>query len=335
MTPELAPAMLEAVEVELRRVVARLDPQREPEMLRMLRHHLGWSDSEGESGGKRVRPLLTLLTCAAAGGDWPQALPAAAAVELIHNFSLVHDDIEDRSEVRRGRRTLWVEWGIAQAINTGDALFALSHLAAASLAEAGVADRTTLEVRRALDEACLELTRGQHLDLDFEDRERVDLKDYQHMIEGKTGALLAAATEAGAILAGVSGEQRAAYRSFGLHLGLAFQVLDDLLGIWGDAGETGKSPGDDLRVRKKSFPVVIGLSDSPEFRERWADGSHDEAGVRAMTRWLEQCGARDRTRAEAEQHTQDALASLAKAAPRPPAADELEVLALRLLRRTA
>jgi geranylgeranyl diphosphate synthase type I len=190
-------------------------------------------------------------------------------------------------------------------------------------------------VRRILDAACLELTRGQHLDIAFESRETVSLEEYQRMIEGKTGALLAAATQAGAVLGGADEARRQAYRSFGLHLGLAFQVQDDFLAIWGEPERTGKAPGDDLRTRKKSFPIVVGLSDSPEFRQRWSGQDRDEAAVRAMIRLLEQSGARARTEAAAESHTRHALEALAQAQPQSPAAEELESLSARLLRRTA
>jgi geranylgeranyl diphosphate synthase type I len=335
MTSELTPTMLEAIERDLRRSLEALDARREPELIRMVRYHFGWIEARGEAGGKRVRSLLALLTCAAAGGEWAQALPGAVAVELIHSFSLLHDDIEDRSEYRRGRRAVWVEWGVPQAINTGDALFALSYMATYPLLESGLDPATYLAVRRSLDQACLELTRGQHLDIAFEGRESVSLEEYRRMIEGKTAALLATATETGALIGGAGAESQKAYREFGLHLGLAFQVLDDLLGVWGDPEETGKTIGDDLRTRKKSFPIVIGLAESAEFRERWAQEARDEASVRSMARLLDQAGARTRTEAAAEEHTRSALEALAQAQPRPPAAEELESLTTRLLRRTA
>lgn len=335
MTSDLATVMLEAIERELRRSLESLDAQREPELIRMVRHHFGWTEARGEAGGKRVRSLLALLTCAGAGGAWERALPGAVAVELIHNFSLLHDDIEDRSEYRRGRRAVWVEWGVPQAINTGDALFALSYLATDSLLDSGLNPETYLAVRRSLDRACLELTRGQHLDIAFEGRESVTLDEYRQMIEGKTAALLSTATEAGALIGGAGSESLRAYRDYGLHLGLAFQVLDDLLGVWGVPEETGKTVGDDLRMRKKSFPIVIGLAESSDFRERWGQEARDEASVRAMARLLDQCGARSRTVAAAEEHTRRALEALAQARPLPPAAAELESLTTRLLRRTA
>jgi geranylgeranyl diphosphate synthase type I len=300
----------------------------------MIRYHFGW-DEPREAGGKRVRSLLALLTSAAAGGEWTQAVPAAAAIELIHNFSLLHDDIEDRSEYRRGRRTVWVEWGVPQAINTGDALFALSYLATSPLAGSGIRPEVYQAARGVLDRACLELTRGQHQDIAFETRDSVRPDEYEAMIEAKTGTLLAAAAEVGALLGGADEACRSAFREFGRRLGLAFQVQDDLLGVWGSSEETGKATGDDLRARKKSFPIVIGLATSSDFRERWAQEARDEAAVRAMVRILEQAGARTRTQAAAEEHTRRALEALAEARPLPPAAAELESLTSRLLRRTA
>lgn len=334
MTSSLSEAMLAALEAELRKSLEALDPDREPELVRMLRYHFGWTGPRPESGGKRLRPLLTLLACSAAGGDWQQALPAAAAVELIHNFTLLHDDIEDRSEVRRGRRTVWVEWGIPQAINTGDALYVMSHLAAARLQAVGVDAARVLHVRQALDRSCLELTRGQHQDIAFEERQDVSREEYLLMVEGKTAALLAAAAFVGAILAEADPPRAEAYRLFGFHIGLAFQMLDDILGIWGSAEETGKASGDDLRVRKKSLPVILGLGESPEFRRRWEDELHDEGTIRAMVRLLEQAGIRSQALELAEGETRQGLDALARAAPAEPAATELASLTARLLHRT-
>jgi len=333
MTSPLAPAMLEAIEPELRKSLDDLDTAREPELVRMMRYHFGWTEPRPESGGKRLRPLLSLLSCAAAGGEWARALPVAAAVELIHNFTLIHDDIEDRSEYRRGRRTVWVEWGIPQAINTGDAVYVLSHRAASRLQAEGFDAGTILVVRDTLDRSCLELTRGQHQDIAFEDQEDVSFDRYLQMIEGKTAALMSAASFAGAYLAGAETSRTEAYRSYGLHIGLAFQMLDDVLGVWGSPDQTGKTAGDDLRVRKKSLPVVLGLAESPEFRRRWSDGARDEGAVRAMVRLLEQAGILGRSQELAEAHTRQALEALSQAVPAEPAASELEALAARLLHR--
>jgi geranylgeranyl pyrophosphate synthase len=229
----LAPAMLAAIEDELRACLVEISDERHRELAEMVRHHFGWHPAGGERVGKRVRPLLTLLTASAAGGDWMQAVPAAASIELIHNFTLIHDDIEDSSETRRGRPTVWSRWGVPQAVNTGDFVYVASHLACHRLTQRGVSVATVHAVQVALDRACLDLTLGQHLDLAFERREKVGAEDYLEMISGKTAALLAAAAAIGAQAAEAAPAATEAYHQFGWNLGMAFQLLDDLLGIWG------------------------------------------------------------------------------------------------------
>jgi geranylgeranyl diphosphate synthase type I len=331
--PSISREMLEALEADLRAATALLDAVRYAPMVEMVDHHFGWSDASGRSRGKRIRPLLALLCCAAAGGDWRGALPAASAVELIHNFSLVHDDIQDQSRERRGRPTLWARWGIAQALNTGDAMLVMARLSALRLRALGHPESTVLAVSRSLDEACLHLTKGQHLDLAFETRDDVGVDLYLEMIEGKTAALVAAATACGAALARPAPRVLEAYRSFGRHLGLAFQILDDVLGIWGAPEVTGKPAGDDLKARKKSLPVIYGLEHSEAFRERWSSGGVDGTSILGMTRELEACGSLEHARASAGTHTDRALDSLERARPEGQAAVELRELALRLLQR--
>ena len=335
MSSELTASMLEAVEAELQKSLDDLNPTREPELVRMVRYHFGWTEARPEAGGKRLRPLLAMLSCAAVGGTWRRVLPVAAAVELIHNFTLIHDDIEDRSEYRRGRRTVWVEWGIPQAINTGDAVYVLSHRAASRLQAEGFDAASILIVHDSLDHSCLELTRGQHQDIAFEDEEDVSLDDYLQMVEGKTAALMSASSYVGAFLGGAEPARAEAYRAFGLHIGLAFQMLDDILGVWGHVDQTGKASGDDLRVRKKSLPVVLGLAESPEFRRRWGEGARDEVAVRGMVRLLEDAGVRARSQELAEGHTRQALKALSQGSPAPEPGAELESLAARLLHRVA
>ena len=328
----LAGEMLPALEDDLRATAERVAGAGYGRVREMIGYHLGWTDS-GSGRGKRIRPLLTLLACAAAGGRWREALPAASSVELIHNFSLVHDDIQDRSESRRGRPTLWKRWGIAQALNTGDTIFVLARLAAGRLLENGVRVEDALAVQRTLDEACLALTLGQHLDLAFEAEPNVSEEMYLEMIAGKTAALLEAACQVGARLGGASEAERDAYRRFGRHLGLAFQILDDALGVWGEPGVTGKSAGDDLAARKKSFPVVFGLAHSPEFSRRWAAASNDPSDLQAMAQALRAAGADERAHGLAQRHTDEALAALEEAAPAGRAGAELRALSLRLLHR--
>jgi geranylgeranyl diphosphate synthase type I len=236
----------------------------------ILAYHLGW-EGEGagpETRGKRVRPLIVLLTCEAAGGDWQNALPAAAAVEMVHNFSLIHDDIQDNSPIRRGRETVWKRWGIAQAINAGDAMFTLAHLSLLRL-ESTTTSEITNQAANILHSACLQLTKGQYLDLAYESQAHLPLDAYWKMVGGKTAALLSACTELGAIVANTNQSRREAFRDFGYRLGLAFQAQDDILGIWGDAASTGKSNESDLFAGKKSLPVIYGLDQQGPFATRF------------------------------------------------------------------
>ncbi len=333
-TETLASAeLLRALESDLQVSVLQIKSPEVRAMADMVAYHFGWSEADASARGKRVRPLLTMLSCAAAGGDWRRALPAASAVELIHNFSLIHDDIQDNSAERRGRATVWKRWGVAQAINTGDALLVLAHLAAHRLTGLGVAPATAMTVLRLLDEACLHLTRGQHLDLAFESRAEVSEAEYLEMIEGKTAALLSAATTCGACVAEPAEESLDHFRQYGRHLGLAFQILDDILGIWGSPQVTGKPAGDDLRAHKKSLPVLFGAQQSSAFLELWASGKNDEPAIRAMTEALEKAGALEFSRREAEDHTDEALSHLQAVAPEGLAAGELRGLTLRLLQR--
>ena len=189
---------LPPLEGELRAVVEQAEEAGPPldAYTTMLTYHMGWSDVDGNpvegQSGKRVRPLLCLMACEAAGGTWENALPAAAALELVHNFSLIHDDIQDQGDLRRGQPTVWKVWGVPQAINAGDALFTMAHQAALRLSERGVPPTTTLAALSILDQTCLRLTQGQYLDMSFEERDTVDVESYLHMIEGKSAALLSA-----------------------------------------------------------------------------------------------------------------------------------------------
>ncbi|HLE01948.1 MAG TPA: polyprenyl synthetase family protein [Dehalococcoidia bacterium] len=209
-------------------------------------------------GGKRLRPALCLLACRGVGGDPYQALPAAAGVELLHNFSLVHDDIQDASPLRRHRPTVWKRWGVAQAINAGDALFALSRLALLRLEGRRVPAGQVLLAARLLDEATLALCQGQYLDIALEKRPRVSRRTYFRMVRGKTSALLEASVALGAIVGGREGDALEPLQLFGRNLGLAYQLQDDALGLAGAAAVVGKvSP--DIRRKKKGFPIVYAL----------------------------------------------------------------------------
>jgi geranylgeranyl diphosphate synthase, type I len=327
---ELAAHYLPAVEDEMHRVVGG-GPEHFNDYYQMLSYHLGWTNGAG--AGKRIRPLLALLCCAAAGGDWQQALPVAAAIELIHNFSLIHDDIQDNSPTRRGLPTVWTKWGMAQAINAGDAMFTLAHLAPQGLTARGVAPAVALWALERLDQTCLALTQGQYLDMSFEGRQRVTVAEYLTMIEGKTGALIAASTQLGARLGGAEAGRLGHFHDYGLSLGLAFQIQDDLLGIWGDEALTGKSTASDLETRKKTLPVVYGLERSEAFAKAYARPHQPGEPLAEMAALLTQLGAKDYVEQQASLMTQAALDHLEAAKPSEPAGAALRELTAQLLSR--
>jgi len=333
---------LPLIEAELREVLTPSHPQL-ASFYGMMQYHLGWVD-EGfaptpDGGGKRLRPILCLLTCQATGGDPYQALPAAAAVELVHDFSLVHDDIEDQSPLRRGRPTVWRVWGVPQAINVGDGLFALAHLAMPRLADRVVAPRRVLTALEILDQACLALTEGQYLDLSFEARLDVDAEQYLSMIRGKTAALFRAAAQLGAVVAGADAESIGCYRRFGENLGLAFQIVDDILGIWGDPGVTGKPAADDIRQRKKTLPIVRALEEEQRtgvkgLREIYRQEAIDERAVEVALNILEDLGACRYAEKMAHDYYRQALAELDALGMENEAQNNLRELAAFLVERT-
>lgn len=241
-----------------------------PGLSDMLVYHMGWKGPGAgvEAEGKRIRPLLVLLTCEAVGGDWHTALPAAAAVEILHNFSLIHDDIEDQGILRRGRHTVWKMWGVPLAINAGDTLFTLAFQALGKLQQT-CSDPVVLQTYHIFIDACLQLTGGQHLDISNEQVEIISLAEYWTMISGKTAALLSACTRLGALIGGANEDQVEKFGRFGYNLGLSFQVKDDWLGLWGDEKHTGKSTKSDLLTKKKTLPVVYALEQNLEFARRW------------------------------------------------------------------
>ncbi|MCC6298555.1 MAG: polyprenyl synthetase family protein [Anaerolineales bacterium] len=326
--------LLSAVETELQKQVARLDSPRTKPFHEMLTYHMGWT-GEGagpEATGKRIRPILVLLTTAACGADWKSALPAAAAIELVHNFSLVHDDIQDNSPKRRGRDTVWTKWGAPMAINVGDALFVMSSQAIIDLKEKYPAE-VVVQAAEILHNTCLDLTRGQFLDMSYEERSDLGVEDYWHMISGKTSALIAACCHLGALLGGADEEKQEVYRSFGHYLGLAFQVQDDILGIWGDEKVTGKSVASDLVEGKNSLPVLAGLEKKGKFAERWSQGPIKPEEVGEVSRLLASEGGLLAAQEAAKQMTDLALMNLREADPQGEAGEALFTLTNRLLGR--
>src|SRR3989440_713281 len=247
-----------------------------------MQYHLGWVDagfSPVESNpGKLLRPTLLLLAYEAAGA-WGmtdahskylrRALPAAAAVELTHNFTLIHDDIEDGDTERRHRATLWKLWGIPQAINTGDGLFALARLTLWEVLDEDVEGAVAARLGAVLDQACVVLSEGQYLDMSFEGWQAISVAKYVDMISRKTGALMGCAAEMGALLGTRDQETIERLRSFGYAMGVAFQVRDDLLGVWATTAELGKTPAGDVYRRKKSLPFLHALEHSEANDQRY------------------------------------------------------------------
>jgi geranylgeranyl diphosphate synthase, type I len=294
-------------------------------------YHLGWWDHYGHpvqvSGGKAIRPTLALLCAQAVGGTAGKAVPAAVAVELVHNHSLLHDDVMDRDLTRRHRRTAWTVFGANPAILAGDALLVLALDVLAGSGHPAAADAI-----RMLAAAVQDLLDGQDADLSFEQCAEVELAECARMAEGKTAALIGCACALGALFGGGTPERVTCLRNFGMHLGLAFQHVDDLLGIWGDPAVTGKPVHSDLCSRKKSFPVVAALtSHTPAGRElaalyhRGQPLSATDAAHAAEL--IDAAGGRAFSQAQADELLAEAMRQLHSAHPAPRAAAELGALA--------
>ena len=323
---EFSHSAIPKIEEEMKAILLEAKQNQDTSLYQMLTYHLGWSGKNRslKSQGKRIRPLLVLLSHAAVGGIWEKAVPAASTIELIHNFSLIHDDIEDKSQERRGRKTLWAIHGIPLALNAGDALFSLSFLAITRLAT-NFSMNLCFQAYALISNVCLALTKGQHLDISFENFDKVGVEHYIEMIRGKTAALLATSMELGALLSGVDKEKQALYQQIGENIGLAFQVYDDILGIWGDAKKTGKSAVTDLLSRKKTLPILFGLDQEGLFMEMWHSDFPAER-VSEMANQLNLEGAYDYAQGEAKRYTQAALSAVEKANPSGPYADTFNEL---------
>ncbi|MGH3411775.1 MAG: polyprenyl synthetase family protein [Marmoricola sp.] len=300
-------------------------------------YHLGWCDAEGRpvesNPGKAVRPGLVLLASEAVCGSPGPGVPGAVAAELVHNFSLVHDDLMDRDTERRHRPTVWSVWGEATAVLVGDAMASLAH-EVLSETESPYAQRAA----RALDLAVRELIRGQVLDVAFERRNDVRLAECLDMAAGKTGALLAVSAELGAILAGAAEPVAAAYRRYGAELGLAFQLVDDLLGIWGWPERTGKPVYSDLRARKKTMPVVWSIEYgglAGKELARWLEDprEHGEPELEDAADLVERAGGRQWATDEARARVASAHLALQDVDIDPIRREQLEALARFVIER--
>ena len=341
-------------EAALERVWTRFRPELEAELkyvvgraslplYNMMRYHMGWIDEHGHThqgtAGKRLRPVLCVLACHALGGHWRQALPVAAAVELVHNFSLIHDDIQDASTERRGRPTVWSIWGQPQAINVGDAMHALALSSLLRLEDTGTSHGVMVRAARILGEASLRLSEGQYRDLSYEINLDVRVDDYMAMISGKTAALFGCSLEIGAIMATDSDATATAMRNYGHALGLTFQVHDDVLGIWGDESATGKSSASDIETKKKTLPVVYALenakgADGELLRQIYQKPTLDSGDVAEVMRVLDRMEAREYSQRIGQKHFNEALAALSSLDIGPAERAELEAVAGFVLSRS-
>ncbi len=331
----VTPALAEAVE--------RLTP----EIRRVTAYHLGWTDPAGNPvdspGGKGIRPALAVLAAEAAWADASVGVPGGVAVELVHNFSLIHDDIIDADTERHHRPTVWSLYGIGPAIVAGDALQILAHQVLLESSTGRGADASA-----ALAEATAAMIAGQADDIAFEKRRDVTVEQCTAMSAAKTGALLGCAASIGAILAGAPDATVGALQDYGRHLGLAFQAVDDLLGIWGDPARTGKPAGSDLRQRKKSMPVVSALAAGGEEADELrtlilgppqSNGTDpvleplDADQIQRATYLVEACGGREWTAVRAKSNLDAALGALARVRLSPISHRELADLAVYVVER--
>ena len=325
--PQALNRVMELVEPELVNSVKKLSN----ELLPVIEYHFGWKTIKGieapEDTGKRLRPSLAVLSAEAVGRDMEVAIPGAVAVELIHNFSLIHDDIIDGDKERRHRPSAWTAFSIEDALIAGDALHTLAFQV---LLEENTPER--VQAARRLVDATTTMISGQAADMTFDDLPTISFEECLKMEAAKTGALLGYSSSVGAILSGADENTCNALEVFGYELGLAYQAVDDVLGIWGDPKITGKPAGNDLREKKKSMPVSIVLSannsDSEKLLEIFSTTEDlDEEEIVKASALIENAGGREATLEEADEHLKRAIEFLNNADIRKETFCELEEIA--------
>lgn len=299
----------------------------------MLRYYMGWADESGApiraGAGKAVRPSLCLFGCEAAGGSAALAMPAAVALELIHNFSLVHDDIQDEDETRRNRKTVWAVWGKPKALVAGNVMRVVADTALHGLLDVGADAERALNAAALLTEAYLEMIEGQYLDLAFEGRRDIGMDDYRRMISRKTGALLRCSLNLGAAIGARDDETVAAFRECGRALGYVFQIRDDVLGVWGEEEITGKPVGSDIRRKKNSYPVVYAMEsaegdDGETIAAIYDKPRIEDEDVDRVLSIMDKAGVRERAGVEAAEWANLAMRALARVELPPDAKRDME-----------
>ena len=321
----------DSIETELKSVVMGSSLP----LYRMMANHMGWLDDQGEAVnigvGKRVHPTLCLLACDALGGDLAEALPAAAAVDLVYNFSLIHNDIQDGNPERNGRPTVWWTWGPAQGINAGDGMHALARLSLLRQTESGSSVERALGAVATLDAASLRLCEGQYLDLTYQERVDISQEAYFEMAEGRTAALMGCAAELGAVMASADEKAVKALALYGRKLGLASHVRDDILRLWGPAGSEAPPAGDILNKRK-SLPIVYALRNATGAERRALGDVYfkrvmDPEDIEKIVGVLDSLGAREFSQEMADTLCLEAIQALDEADSSSSGMDELADLA--------
>lgn len=285
----------------------------------MLRYSMGWADAEGNATvateGKALRPTLCLFACEAAGGTLERAMPAAVSLELVHNFSLIHDDVQDRDETRHHRPTVWATWGDAKALVAGNVMNLVADASLAELVQKSVSFEDANRVAGLLTQAYLEMIEGQYLDLSYEGRSDVGMQAYLGMISKKTGALFRCALNVGALLGGADPSTVKAFGECGRHLGFAFQIRDDVLGIWGDGVATGKPVGADVRRKKNSLPIVYAMAkargtDASLLKTVYSSETIDDQAVDSVLQTMDRLEVKEYTEDLVAEHCDATLSTL-------------------------
>ena len=308
---------LNALEAEMKDVFA----SREGFLYDLLRYHMGWTDQQGTPQDSPPRlhfqSMLTMVCCQALSGDYSDSLPAAAGIEFVHNYTLVHGDVQSNRAVSEDRPSVWWVWGPAQAINVGDGLHALGRNTIMRLAQRGISPERVLPAVTSLDKACLALCEGQYMDLEFQEKFMVTSADYHDMIGRKTGALTGCATELGAIAAGAADNVRATYQKMGQGLGMAWQISLDIADLWGrrDDGMTSSN----ILNKKKSLPLIYALENSPLADKRALGNVYmkrvlQPEDVTQVIGILDQAGARQFAESRARELAEEALSGTGLAA---------------------
>ncbi len=335
--PEILSRARKLIDQGLHRAIDSLSMELRP----LASYHLGWTDEQGrEVGGdqgKGIRPALAVLSAEAVGKPAEAGVLGAIAIELVHDFSLIHDDVIDNDVERRHRQTVWALFGTGQAIILGDALNALAMRIILDPTLVGIrmpketSSQSLAAAAKCLADATASMISGQALDMAFEHFSEIDVAGCLAMEAGKTGALLGCASSIGAILAGAEEAQIAALERYGIELGMAFQAVDDILGIWGDPSTTGKQTFSDLRQHKKTLPVAIALTSKSkhvsELSKLLAEEEINEFDIERLAGLIEECGGKEAALTEAKHRFESALKVLEKVDLEPKAKDELVALA--------